>query len=190
MTYIAATSSLWRRSVLQAFPSSLLCTDRSQASTNRICRQLTSIHHLSRPTRWRTERQLRLSQSKSFNYAESDIHFKPACWKGWSLCAARGDNRRGKKAGRQLFSLIAPIIWLHQGKKTKQKLNLKGKRLYTIADNVTIIDKFSYILSACINTISYNGSNISNTDISVTQNPLMQYNARRYERKTNVFKWK
>lgn len=56
--------------------------------------------------------------------------------------------------------------------------NLKGNRLYTIADNVTIIDKFSYILSKCINTISYNGSNTGNIDISLTQNPLMQYNAR------------
>lgn len=66
-------------------------------------------------------------------------------------------------------------------KKKKKKKNLKGNRLYTIADNVTIIDKLSYILSACINTISYNDKqHLQHRYFFVTQNPLMQYNARRY----------
>ena len=81
----------------------LLCTDQSGASTSHICRQLTPIHHLGRATRWRTERQLRLSQSKSFSYAESNIHFKSACWKGWSLCGQSRHNRT-EGEGRQGYS--------------------------------------------------------------------------------------
>lgn len=46
-TFIAATSSRWRRSALQAF----LPVFFAQAFTKRICRQLMSIHHLGRATR-------------------------------------------------------------------------------------------------------------------------------------------
>lgn len=94
-----------------------------------------------------------------------------------ALAEETQQKRRGKKAGRQLFSLIAPIIGLHQGGKKKIKPK-RGNRLYTIGDKLTIIHKFSYILTAGINTISYNGSNICSMDISMTQNSLMQYNAR------------
>lgn len=91
-----------------------------------------------------------------------------------SLCRQRRHNRKEGRDTVIFFNRTNNMIT----SRGEEKLNLKENRLYTIADNVTITDRFSYFLSACINTIFYNGSNICNIDISITQNPLMQFNAR------------
>lgn len=71
--------------------------------------------------------------------------------------------------------------------------NLNDNKLYKIVD-MKVIDIILYILSARINTVSYNDMNHGICYIAyimtITQNPFMQYNAQLYEKNINMSKRK
>lgn len=100
--------------------------ERHCAFTPSICTQRLSVCHLCRQTRWQMKRWLQLTQPKSLDYLEKDIHLKtvPWCWK--ALCWTKLESL--SVSMWEKLDAAAQTVNAFQCRTAKHKLILKKKK--------------------------------------------------------------
>lgn len=148
MSYIVATSSLWRRSFLQGSLAGLFEWTNQRERWRRPglhAPHLQAAHvHPSSP---QTDMLTDETPAAALTIRELQLCGGRHSFQICALkTAGRGETqqkRRGRGSDTVIFFIRTNKMITTRG--TKQKMDLKGNRLYKIADNETIIDKFSYI---------------------------------------------